>query len=208
MSKQSTKIFIARHAECEMNLIYDEIIGGRSNESPLSELGEAQAAQLGRYILNHEINPDFYFASPAVRARDTIDIVLKTMGLSQPVTIDERLLEMSQGDAEGKPRKEIYTDAVLAAIRRQLLDFALPGGESMNEVGERVLEWLNEVAKLYPEKTILAGGHGLAIRCAAGMVLNWSHPEILAAQTPNASLSLFVVEKGVVRVMFVGKHSS
>lgn len=44
------QVLLVRHAQCEMNLEIDKRIGGRTNHSPLTPLGEAQARALGAHL--------------------------------------------------------------------------------------------------------------------------------------------------------------
>lgn len=199
-----TELYFGRHGQSQMNLSV-ELVGGQSNHSPLSPLGELQAQTLGLYLADSNIEFDAAYSSTAKRAYDTAKIALEAAGIVLPIEQDEALLEMSQGDAEGRLRTEIYTEAVIEAIRLQLLDFALPGGESIRQVGERVLAWILEAEHKHPNQTLFVASHGLAIRSAAGLSLGWTHPEIIGYETKNASLTKFEVEDGKIHVPFIGK---
>lgn len=68
-----------------MNLVVDERIGGRTNHSPLTPLGEQQARALGAHVraaLAHANVPPgkcLFFSSPAVRAVDTARHVMTAL---------------------------------------------------------------------------------------------------------------------------------
>lgn len=74
-----------RCPQCEMNLHVTERIGGRTNHSPLTPLGEAQAAALGAQLraelAHHGVQPHRVrvFSSTAVRAVDTAQHVLAAL---------------------------------------------------------------------------------------------------------------------------------
>lgn len=79
------RVLLVRHAQCLMNLHVDERIGGRTNHSPLTELGEAQAAALGAHLraaLAHAGVPPQrvrVYSSTAVRAVDTAKHVMAAL---------------------------------------------------------------------------------------------------------------------------------
>lgn len=185
-----TEFILVRHAESAMN-IRPELIGGYSEFAPITPLGEQQARQLGRWLANHpEYQPDTTYSSPAVRTQQTLHHILTEAELDHHAPhLDERLREVGQGEAEGQPRAVVYTEEVIARINKELLDFKLPGGESLNEVGDRMLEWMSETALHHPDQTVLVATHGLATRCLAGKIDGWDHKKIVGSLTPNVSLT-------------------
>jgi len=50
---------------------------------------------VGRFIRNKQIAPDLLLSSPAIRARETIEIVIKTAELNSELRYDERIYEAS-----------------------------------------------------------------------------------------------------------------
>lgn len=84
------KVLLVRHAQCEMNLVVNERIGGRTNHSPLTSLGEQQARALGahlRAVLQRDgIAPQLvqFHSSTAVRALDTARIVMEAVQVGPP----------------------------------------------------------------------------------------------------------------------------
>lgn len=112
--------------------------------------------------------PDDYVlhASPLSRAR------LLAEALGQP-QLDDRLMEMHFGDWELKA----YTDLGDAVDRwvDDPLGFAAPGGESANDLSQRVLHWLDESlphaerqADTAPQVIV---AHGGPLRVIAGHLL-------------------------------------
>jgi probable phosphoglycerate mutase len=137
-----TTIYLIRHAECKMNQEFN-LIGGRSNDSPLTKDGIAQAEFLGKRLERENINFDAVYSSPAIRT-------IKTQEISYPYAkaiICEDLQELCQGEWTGRKRIEVYTPETLEKIRRDGWNFAPPGGESQRIVGKRVLNELNNIIK-------------------------------------------------------------
>lgn len=164
-------ILLIRHAECVMNLHLATTIGGRANESPLTNRGKAQAAALERRLaqLPEGLRPRLLFASTAVRARETAEAIAQAIkesdAIALPVSLEADLLEIEMGQWAGKDRKETYTPQVLSEIRARPLDFAAPGGESQRQVEERVARCIEErvlpaAAELAAKKKKCSSGSG------------------------------------------------
>ncbi|MEO7905312.1 MAG: histidine phosphatase family protein [Candidatus Saccharimonadales bacterium] len=186
------ELYFIRHAESQMNT-NPHLIGGRSNESPLTPRGVTQARLLGRYLREMDIIPSRIFSSPAVRTLETARHALGEMGLTGEPVIDDELQEMTQGDYVGRPRIDVYTSGVKREIQRQGKDFKLLGGESMNDVGERMLRWvqLNVPTSTSSEvERTLVFGHGLAIRTLAATLYDWSQAQTFQSATDNTSITL------------------
>lgn len=182
-----------------------ELVGGRSNHTPLSPHGEAQAKAFGIYLRKNVPSYDYFFSSPAVRTRQTLAIALDEAVINASITIDETIQELSQGHSEGGRRSEVWTEKVLAELQHDPMNFRLPGGESVVDVGERMLGWVLQTAETHPDSRILVAGHGLAIRSLAGIIGHWDHRTIIHTATPNVSLSKFGVDSGRAFVEFVGQ---
>ncbi len=172
--------WLFRHVESAHNLLYDKIVAGRAHDSEPTELGRLQAPQLGKWIRDIGIMPDVVYASPAVRTLYTGRTALQAAGLEMELLPDARLQEMTQGTSEGMKRDDVYTQEVLAQIRREQLDFALPGGESMRQVAKRVGEWSADARANREAKVIMAFAHGVAIRCHVAALCGWDHAQVMA----------------------------
>jgi broad specificity phosphatase PhoE len=87
------KILLVRHAQCVMNLEITEKIGGRTNHSPLTPLGEQQARALGAHLakaLQHAGTPlphCSFYSSTAVRAQETAKAVMAALEVTLVKTL-------------------------------------------------------------------------------------------------------------------------
>lgn len=189
-------LYLIRHGESEMNK-NAHLIGGRSNDTPLTAHGIEQARLLGKYFRENNIIPSRVFTSPALRTIQTAEHVLAAMDLAIKPVIADEIQEMDQGEYVGMLRSEVYTPRILRDIDRQGKDFKLPGGESMNDVGERMLRWVEQYVPVgtgsRPECTFVFG-HGVAIRTLASTLHDWSHAQTFKSVTDNTSFSLFLHE--------------
>jgi len=203
-----TEIYLVRHPESALNADAS-VVGGRSNHTPLTERGEEQARRFAKAFASQYPAPNVFYSSPAVRTKALLDIYNETLGQHNGYFIDPDLQEMSQGEKEGVPRIEVYTPETLQAIDEQLLDFALPGGESLNDVANRFDGRIEQIAKRHPNSVVLIATHGQLIRAGIGRLLGWNHFETTqdpAHRTENVSLTRLSVENGQTTVNFWGKN--
>lgn len=170
-----------RHLESVANQ-YPGTIAGRQEAIELSENAPAQAEKVRRYLAKMNLVPDYLFCSTAIRTQQTIRLLgIAAVG----VRIDGRLTEMTQGNREGAP-KTIYQDVDIQRQLRSLgKDFKWHGGESMNEVADRMRDWrVSQIEPLHrPDQllTVLAVTHGMAITCDVAAIEQWDHPTTFAA---------------------------
>jgi len=208
MESPMVEIYLVRHPESAQNTDRS-IVGGRSNETPITKRGEQQARKFAKVFLAQYPSPDAFYTSPAVRTKALLDIYNEVAGQQNGYFIDPDLQELSQGLSEGLQRDKVYTPEVLASIAEQLHDFALPGGESLNDVSSRMEAWIGRVEKRHPNSVVLASTHGIAISALVGKQLGWSH--VQTATNPihnidNVSLTHLTVNDGKINVDFWGKN--
>jgi len=102
-----------------------------------------------------------YVSSPLMRARETMEIVRRKLGLEpEAYATDARLKEISYGAWEGLTLREVEADepGVLRRREREKWDFRPPRGESYREVAERVAAWYASVA----DDTVVVAHGGVA----------------------------------------------
>jgi len=180
----SAELFLFRHGEA-LNNVEKNIIIGRGDHEPLTELGEDQAGSLGDVLALASIVPDVVYSSPAIRSIGTCEFALQKIGLSDYI-IDERLHEQHTGDWTGMAADKIFTDEMVKTIEASGKDFRSPNGESMNDVGDRMQSWADDVSEA---GIVFAFTHGGSVRCLISRYLNWTHEETYALKPPNTSVS-------------------
>ena len=116
-------IYLIRHGETASNAA--RIV--QTPETPLSEVGIAQAERLGRRLADAGITA--ILSSDLTRASMTAEAIRAVTGL--PVELDPDLQERNYGDVRGLPYAEVGAD-ILA------LDYDPPGGERWSEFHARV----------------------------------------------------------------------
>ena len=83
-------LFLLRHAKSSWK---DETLA--DFERPLNRRGRGAAETMGNYFKTEGIVPELILCSPAVRARETLDLVAKAAKWSTEVRYDQRIYEAS-----------------------------------------------------------------------------------------------------------------
>jgi broad specificity phosphatase PhoE len=175
-------IYFVRHGETVWNAI--RRLQGRI-DSPLTELGRAQALAnaetLREGVPNVRDLP--FIVSPLGRARATAQIILMHLQLPEHgYSVDERLIEMDFGQWEGLSFDEVQTNHADAWNAREAAKWIYqpPGGESYQEVYERLLDWTNG---LTGDAVVVA--HGVVGRILRGVNLSQPHDRIPSSLAPE-----------------------
>jgi len=107
---------------------------------------------------------DLAVSSPAVAARETAE------ALGVAVTVDDRLRDICFGEWAGMSFEQAHArDAAAFGHWLESPQDAVPGGENMADVRERVGEWLS--AQASDSQRILAITHPMIVRAALSVCL-------------------------------------
>jgi probable phosphoglycerate mutase len=178
-------IYLCRHGQTAFNR--EHRLQGQM-ESDLTPLGRAQAgamADLLRDLTARDPSaPWRMVASPLRRARDTAGIIGAKLGL--PVEFDDRLMELTVGEWEGRLRADLQQEHPELFADRTWF-FAAPGGETYDQVMARVSDWLSEQAP-EPERRLIVVSHGIAGRLLRGAYAGLSPAEVLELDVPQDAL--------------------
>jgi probable phosphoglycerate mutase len=169
------EILVVRHGETEWNRL------GRWQgdlDSPLTDLGRAQARDMGAMLACNGIGPHSHtiYSSPIGRARITAALMLDAMGAATaPVTEDARLREISVGDWTGAHRDEIRAQTGLDESAN-FLDYyaAAPGGEGFDAVFARSTAFLRSL-----QGPALIVTHGITSRFLRTIAMGWGSDRLL-----------------------------
>ena len=149
-------LILLRHGRTKANA--GGLLQGRIDPD-LDELGVRQAQAAAELIGS----VDRVIASPLKRAQQT------AAALGQPVETDERFIELDYGDWEATPVKDVPAETW--AEWRADLDFRPPGGETLNELGERVRNGLAELAAEAVHNNIVVVSHVSPIKASVAWAL-------------------------------------
>lgn len=185
-------LYLIRHAESAMNKA-SNLIGGRSNESPLSEQGNHQANLLAERLLKERVQFSKIYSSTAKRTYQTAKAVAVQIGypVKTIVQVDD-LLELDQGGWEGLPRVECYTPEIISLINADPWNYAAPNGESQRQVEGRMVRWLDrELIQVSRNEDESVGifTHGMAIKCLLRGIMNFDAERTYKVCIDNTSIT-------------------
>ncbi|MDW7671303.1 MAG: histidine phosphatase family protein [Bacillota bacterium] len=155
-----TKVFLMRHGQTRWNL--EERFQG-SGDSPLTEEGKLQAVQAAERLKDLQLAA--VYSSPRKRAIQTAMPVAQTLNLE--VIEQPGLEEIALGEWEGKMYSEIKTldpEGYHSFFHHPELFSGARGGESLQEVKQRSVSTVEELAEKHSGQKILVVSHAVTIR--------------------------------------------
>jgi broad specificity phosphatase PhoE len=156
-------ILLVRHGETDYNRAPIRFQG--RTDVPLNDSGRAQMSVLADELAAGEPLAAIY-TSNLCRARESAEIVGQKLGL-EPI-VDERFAEADRGTWEGETfvAVERADPDGYAAFRAAGEQFRFPGGESLREQRDRVLDALADISAEQRDRRSLVVCHGGSIRVA------------------------------------------
>ncbi len=160
------QIYIIRHGLSEGNA--SGVIQGYS-DSPLTDIGQAQANLLGRYFKHEGIIPEKIIASPLRRAYQTAEIIAGEIDPNLIIETHRGLMEVDVGDLSGLSIEDAiakYPEWGEVDVNKWL-EFSAAGGESYDEFFRRVDGAAKEIMidwDLLSDRTIFLVAHAGAMR--------------------------------------------
>jgi broad specificity phosphatase PhoE len=162
-------------------------------DPPLDTAGELEAQLLADRLVAEEPDPIRIVTSPLQRAAATaaaLAAALERGGRRPKLTSDPRLMEIGQGEWEGRTHAELaVSDPVrYAAWRSGRGSTEPPGAEAIQMAMERVVAAVNELSRDEGGPVCLVS-HGGILRLAGGHLLGLALRRAWALDVDNASLS-------------------
>jgi len=180
-----TRLLLLRHGQTELSV--QRRYSGRGNPE-LTEVGRRQAADAARYLAQKG-GISAVISSPLQRAHATATAAADALGLS--VAVDENLTETDFGEWEGLTFPEAaksHPDVHGRWLRDTSL--AAPGGESFDEVGQRVHRALDRIVAEHPGATVLVVSHVTPIKTLLRLALDAGPTILHRVHLDLASLSI------------------
>ena len=182
-----TELIVVRHAESELNK--RKIMQGHL-DPPLSQLGERQAEAVAKRLRTYRLAA--LYSSDLQRAKQTAVAIASETGLT--VQYDHRLRERHLGVLQGKTWEEAKKKhpEVAESIIRDDPHYVIPGGESRQQVMDRVIPFMQEMVSRYPGQRVGVVTHGGIVYLMLYYALQIPLTLHLNLQRPNAGLFVFV----------------
>jgi len=157
------KLVLVRHGESLWNL-ENRFTGWV--DVPLTEKGRAEAKRAAQLLSGMPFQ--VAYTSVLVRAQETLDLMLASLGRDIPVIRDAALNERHYGDLQGLNKADTarrYGDEQVKLWRRSY-DVAPPNGESLEMTSQRTLPFFDRaiMGDVRLDKNVLVVAHGNSIR--------------------------------------------
>lgn len=142
--EERVNLYIIRHGQTNMNVLHR--MQGRT-DTRLNDKGRLQAREAADFLRKKGIVPDRIIVSPLDRARETAEIVSGRPRDFQE--LDDRIIEMCFGEAEGKPNEELAR-GFYESFFRTVVDYEPPvGAESYEELFARISDFVEDLRNQY-----------------------------------------------------------
>ena len=177
------RIYLVRHGQTQWNL--EQRFQGLI-DVPLDQDGKNQAHQLACEL--KDISFDKIYASPLLRAKETATIL--NQYLNKEIHFEPNLREGAFGKAEGMTRAEYlqYYSVQHAQVHampflERIQSTVVPGSESIAEIADRVISFLNTLVQQHVGETLLVVSHGFVIRSVLASLCEMDDREISIENT-------------------------
>jgi len=193
-----TIFHILRHGE----RIDGRVLAGRTPGIGLTERGCAEIAAVAEWLAVADIAA--IYASPLQRTRESAEIVAARLGL--PIAFRDTLIELDFGEWTGKTFDEIRSDPRWPPWNTRRSLSRIPGGETMQEVQQRVVETLLDIAEDQPDEAVAVVSHGDVIRAALLFALGMPLDFYNRIEVAQGSLSTLRIDRAGVRVISINER--
>jgi broad specificity phosphatase PhoE len=196
-----TNLYITRHGQTEWN------VQGRLQghlDSSLTELGITQAEQLANSLADVGFN--VIYSSPSLRTVRTAEIIRGQRPIE--IKVDDKLREINMGSWEGMELSEVklqFPHEHEAFWNTPELYVPSNGGETFQDVYERVVPCIEKIIADNESKTIMIVTHTVTLKCIMSYFENrhlkqlWNPPFV-----HPTSLSHVVIDDGKVTIKKYG----
>ncbi|OCB40826.1 bifunctional RNase H/acid phosphatase [Mycobacterium malmoense] len=180
-----TRLLLLRHGQTELSV--QRRYSGRGNPA-LTEVGRRQADAAARYLAQRG-GISAVFASPLQRAYDTAARAAKALGLD--VAVDDDLIETDFGAWEGLTFGEAAErDPELHGRWLRDTGTTPPGGESFDDVLDRVVAARERIVAAHQGATVLVVSHVTPIKMLLRLALEAGPGILYRLHLDLASLSI------------------
>ncbi len=197
-NKAIQTIILIRHGESVWNR--DGRIQGYQ-DSPLSDLGEKQARQIGKRLKQESI--DHIVSSTATRAVDTCRIAV---GIALNIELCEKLREINLGTWEGKKSADIkleYPHQVSMWFRTPSR-VKIDGGETLRAFRMRVAQEMKRLRNKHRDKTLAVFTHGGVICTYLTSLLGMKLDHLWRFKIQNGSITKIIFPREEPRIALLG----
>lgn len=158
-TEASTIVLLIRHGQTPTT---GQILPGRTPGLHLSERGQEQARDVASRLEGLAL--DAVYSSPMERAQETAAPTVAGQGLQ--LLADANLIECDFGQWTGAQLTELNKLPEWKQVQSSPSTFRFPEGESFREMQDRMVNAVEDIAKLHPGKVVAAFSHADTIKAA------------------------------------------
>lgn len=156
-----TRLYLIRHADVENP---NKVLYGHLDGFQLSALGRAQAAALGDRLRTEDLSR--IVSSPLARAVETVRLINERLARPAVLETDPELREAEFSRyLQGLPYWQVPLRRPLWFVHKARRGL-VPGDESVDKLGGRVLEVIRRLAREHPGDTMVVVSHADPINAA------------------------------------------
>lgn len=179
---------LVRHGESRATI--ERFVGGPRSCTGLTDHGRLQAQALrNRLSAGHDVEATALFASNFPRALETANIIAPSVG-SLPVSVDSGWGEHDPGpDCDGMTYDEFIERFGVPRWDGDPHDVVYPGGETISQFHDRVMEALRRTVRLHEGGTVVIACHAGVIDAVMRNTLHMHQTGKFELHTQNTSLT-------------------
>jgi probable phosphoglycerate mutase len=190
---------LLRHGE---HGLLGRVLAGRMPGVGMTERGRAEIASQAERLAAEKIAA--IYASPLQRTRESAEIVAARLGL--PIEFRDDLIELDFGEWTGATFDSIRADPRWQAWSTQRSLAAIPGGESMRAVQQRVVAALLELNERHLHESVVLVSHGDVIRAVLLFALGMPLDLYNRIEIGQGSISTISIGASGIRVTTLGER--
>lgn len=189
-----TRMFVVRHGATSPNLEKPYRLQGRGIDVDLAPQGVEQAERVRNALSGQSLQA--IYSSPLRRARQTAEIIAAGHNLTVQLVTD--LQEGDVGRWEGRTWEDIRAQDAEACERFMAnpAEHGYPGGESFQDVAERVTPVFHDILQRHQGQTVLVVSHQIVCRVYLAGLLGLAPGHARRVKLANGGLSVVRLEEG------------
>lgn len=194
----SVRVYLVRHGQAYSNLDPEPALPPEQLDR-LTDLGREQSQAAARFLKGRGVVA--VISSPAGRARETAEVLRRSLGLGE-ASSEARVRPLDLGRAsDGAPLDWDQRIAEWEAGR----DPSPPGGESLEQLGRRVLELVGSLRPAHAGSSVVLVAHSEVIGAFIGALEGRPGAASWPPKIPNGSLTVVDLgPAGPPRVLLAG----
>lgn len=192
-------LYLIRHGATPPNLVEPPVMQGDGINEPLAEIGREQAARAAAALAGRPLRA--VYASPLHRAMETAAAVAEPHGLP-PQPVDD-VREVKVGRWEGRNWDDVRANEPdnYAAFRENPGRHGYPGGETLQQLLDRVAPALEELMRRHTGEEIAVVAHSVVNRVYVGSLLGISLAKGYWIPQSNCAINLIRWRDGAAKLV-------